>query len=112
MGQYNGKKMSFQVDTQILCWHNQCQVRFINNNYKLSQKQCQIAFCKKCGIMPYCSQAHYKKLYKHCHKQDCGSPPFRPPGREEELLCQALIEVDQSLEPILVKLFPKIKKVN
>merc|ERR1712060_855147 len=50
----------------------------------------------------------YAAMWKNHHKRVCGLPPFRPPGVEELLLCQSLIQIDKTLENTLLTLFPNI----
>lgn len=119
----------YSQDESLLCWHTECQLRFANNKKNISSAtipQCirtttnsnnnsspnTIYFCNRCGIMPYCNETHYKELCKNHHKRLCSLPPFRTPTVDEELLCQSLIEIDDTLKPTLTTLFPRIDNIT
>uniref|UniRef100_A0A7S2EQL2 MYND-type domain-containing protein n=1 Tax=Trieres chinensis TaxID=1514140 RepID=A0A7S2EQL2_TRICV len=47
-----------------------------------------IQFCPGCKLAMYCSKEHRKYLWQDGHRRVCGTPPFRVPGVDEELVCR------------------------
>lgn len=48
--------------------------------------------CPTCKIAKYCSPEHQKSDYHAGHLYQCGKPPFRMPGQEEEALCRQIFD--------------------
>lgn len=49
----------------------------------------------KCGVILYCSSEHRKYLMQDYHRRMCGTPPFRPHGIDEELLCREVFAISR-----------------
>ena len=50
-------------------------------------------FTCKCNVAMYCSKEHRQYFMRDGHKRMCGTPPFRPHGIDEELLCREVLAI-------------------
>mmetsp|Transcript_23081 Transcript_23081/g.48045 ORF Transcript_23081/g.48045 Transcript_23081/m.48045 type:complete len:330 (+) Transcript_23081:366-1355(+) len=74
--------------------HNISLMRPLSSAQPKNSASADLFECE-CGVVYFCSKEHRKYLIQDGHKRMCGTPPFRPHGIDEELLCREVFATSQ-----------------